>query len=185
MTGEADAGAARPGDLSARAGDGASGPRQARTASNGADPAVGRLAVALFAALAVASIAAFFVAQRLKHTPTAVQQLKIDPSFYPEGGGVPRLEALSFELERADVVTVEVVGSSGQTVATLARRLPMRAYTTGTFRWNGREGSAPAGGQPRGAPAPRGEYKVRLLLSRARLELHSPTPFLLFRDGRA
>lgn len=143
------------------------------------------LAAVLFAALAAASIGAFFVAQRLKHTPTAVQQLQIDPSFYPEGGGVPRLEALSFELERADRVTVEIVGSSGRTVATLARRSPMPAYEVRTFHWNGREGAVLAGGQPRGAAAPRGEYKVRLLLARRKLELHSPTSFLLFREGRA
>lgn len=150
-----------------------------------ADPSLRRLAIAVFALLAIASIAAFFVAQRLKHGPTAVQQLEIDPSFYPEGGGVPREEALSFELERMDYVTVEIVGASGATIATLARAQRLAAYETRTFRWNGREGLARNGHEPTGAAAPRGEYEVRLVLRKRKLEVRSPSTFLLFRGGAA
>lgn len=144
-----------------------------------ADEGLRRLAAVVFAALAVASIAAFFVAQRLKHAPTAVQQLKIDPSFYPRGGGIPREEALSFELERGDEVTVEIVSGSGEVVATLAQREHLPAYTQRTYEWNGRTGVERHGRGPTGAPAAPGEYKVRLLLARRKLELHSPTSFLL------
>lgn len=148
-----------------------------------ADEGLRRLAVAVFAVLAVACVAAFFVAQRLKHTPTAVQQLTIDPSFYPSGGGIPRKEALSFELERADEVTVEILSSHGAVVATLAQRERLPAYQAKTFRWNGHEGIVHGSREPAGALAPPGEYKVRLLLAERQLELHSPTPFLLQQGG--
>ncbi|MHB1468704.1 MAG: flagellar hook assembly protein FlgD [Solirubrobacteraceae bacterium] len=150
-----------------------------------ADDGLRRLAVAVFAVLAVASIAAFFVAQRLKHAPTAVQQLKIDPAFYPAGGGIPHVEALSFELERGDEVTVEIVNAHGDVTATLAQRQKLPAYRTETFHWNGREGVERDRRGPSGAPAPAGEYNVRLLLARRKLELRSPTPLLLYRGGKA
>lgn len=150
-----------------------------------ADEGLRRLAIAVFAVLALASVAAFFVAQRLKHTPTAVQQLQIDPSFYPAAGGDPREEALSFQLERADEVTVQILDIRGVVVATLAVRDSLPEYETETFHWNGREGVAQGGHGPTGAPAPAGEYKVRLLLRRRGLELHSPTDFLLHRGGES
>ena len=46
-----------------------------------------RLARAVFALLVVACFAAFFVTQRLKHTPTAVQAFKLTPFFSPTRAG--------------------------------------------------------------------------------------------------
>ena len=42
-----------------------------------------RPARTVFALLVIACLAAFFVTQRLKHTPTAVQLFKLTPRFSP------------------------------------------------------------------------------------------------------
>jgi hypothetical protein len=136
----------------------------------------------VFALLVLCSFAAFFIAQRLKHIPTAVQDLRFDPAFYPEGGGVPRIEPISFEIERADEVTVEMLYPNGKPAATLASRQPLRAYQPLELRWNGRRGVASAAGMPPGPPAPRGEYRVRVLLAKRKLEVRSPSSVELIRE---
>lgn len=157
----------------------------------------GRLSALVFALLVLASFAAFFLAQRLKHIPTAVQDLKLDPAFYPDGGGAPRREPISFEIERPDLVTVEILDTAGAPVATLARARPLAAYTQLDLRWNGRRGlprqagvvqpNAPAGGRPArasaaaGAPAPAGEYRLRIRLLQRKLEVRSPASIELIR----
>lgn len=143
-----------------------------------------RLGAFLFAALVIASFAAFFLAQRLKHIPTAVQQLKFDAAFYPQGGGAPAREPISFEIERADRVTVQILDAKGAPVATLLRESPRRAYTPIETYWNGRRGGSTAGGQGLGALAPRGEYRVRIALSRRKLRVRSPLGIELVRRPR-
>jgi hypothetical protein len=135
------------------------------------------LGALVFALLALASFGAFFLAQRLKHIPTAVQDLKLDPAFYPEGGEAPVAEPISFEIERADRVTVEILDPRGARVVTLARERRLAAYTQLTLRWNGRYGAHPAAGASRspGALAPAGEYRLRIKLLRRRLEVRSPS----------
>jgi hypothetical protein len=141
----------------------------------------GALGVLVFALLVLYSFAAFFIAQRLKHIPTAVQDLRFDPAFYPEGGGVPRTEPISFEIERPDEVTVKILYPNGGTAATLASRRRLIAYTPLHLQWNGRRGMASAAGLPQGPPAPRGEYRVRVLLAKRRLEVRSPSSIELIR----
>jgi hypothetical protein len=140
--------------------------------------------VLVFVLLVLSSFAAFFVAQRLKHIPTAVQQLKFDPAFYPAGGGVPRVEPISFEIERGDRVTVEILYPNGRVAATLAARRPLAAYEPLSLRWNGRLGAARGGGPPDGPPAPQGEYRVRLLLAKRKLEVRAPSSIELIRRPR-
>lgn len=162
------------------------GPGASALAASGSagDAPAGRLGVLVFALLVLSSVAAFFIAQRLKHIPTAVQQLKFDPAFYPEGGGVPRVEPISFEIERADRVTVEILYSNGTLAATLATRRRLAAYQTLTLRWNGRRGAARAAGLPIGPPAAGGEYRVRVLLAKRKLEVRAPSSIELVRKGR-
>jgi hypothetical protein len=145
---------------------------------------VRRLGAAVFALLVVASFAGFFVAQRLKHVPTAVQQLYTDQFFYPAGGGEPRTEAISFEIERQDLVTVEIINLAGADVATLKRRYPLAAYKTLDVAWNGRRGAHGDGRRrPLGPPAHEGEYRVRVILEHRKFETRSPTSFKLIRKG--
>jgi hypothetical protein len=167
----------------------ASGPVPRATWSAGRDP----LARAVFALLVVACLAAFFVTQRLKHTPTAVQNFERTPGFQP-GSADPerRQERISFKLATADDVTVTIVDSSLDHVATLVRDFPVPRYKQFSLRWNGRRGDArrysvsvsssghrtlvPANSGPL---APPGEYRVRVQLRRQRGAIYSPSSFVL------
>lgn len=144
----------------------------------------GRLGVLVFVVLVLASFAAFFVAQRLKHIPTAVQQLRIDAAFYPEGGGAPRSEPISFQIERPDHVTVRILDAKGAVVATLISEHELLAYTTYSVSWNGLRGAPGPQGQPAGSPAPRGEYRVQVILAHRKVEVRSPTMVELVRRSR-
>lgn len=148
----------------------------------------------MFALLVVACFAAFFVTQRLKHTPTAVQLFKLTPRFSPTPAGHVKEERISFRLARSDAVTVTIVDSAGAEVATLVREHRVRGYKVLSLRWNGRGGVArsyttlsAAGGHPilvpanAGAPAPAGEYRVRVSLREQRRSVESPRSFTLVR----
>lgn len=109
---------------------------------------------AVFALLVIATFAAFFVTQRLKHSPTLVQAATAVPYIYPAKGH--RKALISFKIKRADRVTVTVVGPDGDDVDTLASDLPMAAYQQRSFRWRGILAS--------GRPAPLGLYTIRIRL---------------------
>jgi len=111
------------------------------------------LARAVFAALVVACFAAFAITQHLKHTPTPVQNFKMNTWFEPSApGGLHPVEHLSFRIAGSDDVTVAIVDSAGDEVATLLRDRPLARYTQLSFQWDGRHGPttppAPAAGVP-------------------------------------
>jgi len=154
------------------------------------DTGVSRLAGAVFAALVLASFAAFAITQHLKHTPTVVQNFKMTGHFSPAAGGRHALEHLSFRIAHSDDVTVAIEDSSGTVVATLLRDRPLARYTQLSLVWDGRRGpSAP----PRGAGTPRdpllardhgplaaaGEYRVRVSLRAQHRTVQSPRSFTL------
>ncbi len=152
------------------------------------------LARAVFAALVVACFLAFFVTQRLKHTPTVVQQFDLTPYFSPTPAGRHKQEQISFKLAHAERVTVTVIDDRGNTVATLLRGFPAQRYKRLSLRWNGRRGSArryvvrtTSDGHTylvalnTGRPAPAGEYRVRLDLSGQPNPVLSPHSFTLVR----
>ena len=64
------------------------------------------LARAVFAALVAACFVAFFITQRLKHTPTSVQQFDLTPYFSPTPAGHHKQELISFKLSHAQRVSV-------------------------------------------------------------------------------
>jgi hypothetical protein len=163
------------------------------------------LARGVFALLVIACFAAFFVTQRLKHTPTAVQSFEMTPRFYPTRSGPTNKELISFKLAQADHVTVTIENSSGDVVATLVRQWPLPRYKQFSLGWNGREG-APRGytfvhvpgrlsirtgavtpGITRVLPtndgplADAGEYRVRVKLRRQQRTVGSPNSFTLVR----
>jgi hypothetical protein len=149
------------------------------------------LAKVVFAALVLASFAAFAVTQRLKHTPTVVQRFEHSPYVVPGAPGRHGVEPLSFRIADGDEVTVEILDAGGATVATLLRDRPLARYRQLSLVWDGRRAPtrapAPAAGTPRdplvpvgrGPVAPRGEYRVRVTLARQRRSVISPWSFQL------
>jgi len=154
----------------------------------GADP----LVRGVFALLVLACLGAFFLTQRLKHTPTPVQDFKRTPRFSPYPAGHNKLEQISFKLDRAEAVTVSILDGSGVTVATLIDGYRVPRYKQFSLRWNGRRGSAhgyslrrtPGGraylvAHNRGPLSPPGEYRVRVTLRGQGRSVESPQTFTL------
>ena len=151
-----------------------------------------RLARIIFALLVIGCFLALLITQRLKHTPTLVQEAKLTRVIAPASNGESREEHIAFKLARADRVTVVVESSSGEMVATLVRNLPVGRYKTLSLRWNGRDGSArgysvlrKADGYTtlvphnRGALAAPGEYSVRVELRKEDRSVPFPHTFKL------
>jgi hypothetical protein len=131
------------------------------------------LARAVFALLVIACFAAFFVTQRLKHTPTVIPHFELTPRFSPAGH--IKQEGISFKLTRADEVTVTIIDANASVVATLVRNHHIARYKEFSLRWNGRRGTAhrftsltTETGRvillplPSGSLAPPGEYRVQI-----------------------
>jgi hypothetical protein len=158
-------------------------------------PAPDRLAQVVFALLVIACFAAFAITQRLKHTPTAVQRFELTPVFSPTPAGHIKEESISFKLAHAEDVTVTIVDSAGNTVATLVRDRPVARYKQFSLSWDGRQGTARgytvAGGPDgttivtpvnTGRPAPAGEYRVQVnLRGQHDRSVFSPSGFTLVR----
>jgi flagellar hook assembly protein FlgD len=139
-----------------------------------------RPARAVFAALVVATFAAFFVAQRLKNAPAVVQRFRAVPVFSPNQDGRFERAVVSFRLKRPDSVIVAVVDSDGDEVRELLSR-DTPAYRAVRAKWDGRDDS--------GARVPDGLYRYRLTLQRqgrtivfprsVRLDTRPPRPRVL------
>jgi hypothetical protein len=147
----------------------------------------------VFVLLVAACFAAFFLTQRLKHTPTVVQTFQRSPTFSPRSGHpADRQERISFKLARADEVTVQIVDSNLNVVATLLNDYPVHRYKQLSLRWNGRRGVArsyrvlvsssghrfllPTTAGKLAAP---GEYRVRVTLRHDGRQVLSPWSFTL------
>jgi hypothetical protein len=150
------------------------------------------LARLVFAVLVIACFAAFFITQRLKHTPTEVQKFKLASHFSPYAPAGHNQEQFSFKLANADEVTVTIIDASGGTVATLLVDHPVVRYKQFTVRWNGRRGTADGyeqltspGGRPilvprtHGTIASPGEYRVEIDLRKYGHPVTSPHSFTL------
>jgi hypothetical protein len=121
------------------------------------DPRTETLARAAFALLVVATFAAFFITQRLKHEPPVVFQPLGEHYFVP-GSAVHPFERIAFRIKRTDDVTVTVIDSRGQDVATLISGRLLEGYKRLHLRWYGLT--------YRGALAPPGTYRIRITLRR-------------------
>jgi hypothetical protein len=164
--------------------------RQPSPNRDGGDP-LGRV---VFAALVLACFLAFFLTQRLKHTPTPVGNIELLPVFSPSPAGRHKLEQISFKLSHAERVTVVVIDARGNPVATLMTEHPVARYKQFSLRWNGHLGpartyavGATAAGHPflvpanSGALAPAGRYRIRLTLSGHATPVVSARSFTLVR----
>jgi hypothetical protein len=168
----------------------AAGAPAAQAPERNGDP----LARSVFALLVLACFGAFFLTQRLKHTPTAVQNFKLEPYFSPTPTGRIKEEPISFKLSHTERITVQIVATSGgNVVATLVRNHPVERYKQFSLHWNGRRGVAThfrhvstASGRSvlvpenRGRRAPGGEYRVRVVRAHGR-PIQSPRNFTLVR----
>jgi hypothetical protein len=139
-------------------------------------PTAGRPAAIVFGLLVVACFAAFAITQRLKHTPTVVQRFELTPFFSPTPSGRHKKERISFRIANTDEVTVTVLDSSGNEVATLTREKRVTRYKQFKLEWNGRRGENGSG-----TPAPAGEYRVRVRLRGQSRTVESPRGFKLVR----
>jgi hypothetical protein len=148
------------------------------------------LARAVFALLVIACFAAFFVTQRLKHTPTVIAHFELTPRFSPAGH--IKQEGISFKLTKADAVTVTVLDANENVVATLVRDRHVARYKEFSLRWNGRRGTAhryrtltTETGRTILVPvtvgglAPAGEYRVRVSLREESRNVILPRSFTL------
>jgi hypothetical protein len=113
-----------------------------------------RLAQLTFALLVCATLAAFFVTQRLKRSPLVVRQRTVTTAFSPNGDGIRDRASIRFSLQRSDDVTVSIVDREGSVVRRLAndRRLPGGRPLQ--FVWDGRNTG--------GRVVPDGPYRVRI-----------------------
>ncbi|HTQ69549.1 MAG TPA: hypothetical protein VMI13_12750 [Solirubrobacteraceae bacterium] len=150
------------------------------------------LASVVLACLVLGSLGAFFLTQRLKHTPTAVQAFELTPVFSPYPSSHVKQEAISFKLKRADEATVAIIDSEGDVVATLVRQRPLPRYKQFSLRWNGRRGVArryqltrtPNGrpvlvALPAGPFAKPGDYRVEIRLRDQHRTIRSARSFAL------
>lgn len=119
-----------------------------------------RTARIVFGVLIVATVAAFFVAQRLKNQPAVIQMSReyggFTRVFSPNGDGRRDAFTVRFMLKRSTPVTVEIVDGEGMRVATLAENHPAEKYRRITLKWDGRDDD--------GNPMPPGRYRLKFVL---------------------
>jgi flagellar hook assembly protein FlgD len=125
----------------------------------------------VFALLVASTFGAFFVAQRLKHDPSPVQQYTAYPVFSPNGDGRVDAERINFKLRRADEVTIDVIDRKGDVVRNLVKDRSLAAYRQTRFRWDGRTDEDRL--------APDGLYRMRITLREEGRSLVIPGSFAL------
>ncbi len=147
----------------------------------------------VFTVLVLACFGAFFLTQRLKHTPTVIHSFELAPYFSPYPGGHVPQEAISIKFAETDEATITIIDTQGNTVATLVRDIPVPRYKEFSLRWNGRRGTAhgytmqtsPSGRTrellPRlhGPLAAPGEYRVHVSLRHHSYDADLPRSFTL------
>ncbi|MEA2458432.1 MAG: hypothetical protein QOC95_1404 [Thermoleophilaceae bacterium] len=112
------------------------------------------IARVVFGLLVLATVAAFFAAQRVKRSDPVVKGIKVPVYLSPNGDGRKDRAKFEFRLPKGDRVTVSVTDAGGDEVRRLAdKRLGRGRHV---FFWNGRNGS--------GAIAPDGPYYLRVIL---------------------
>jgi flagellar hook assembly protein FlgD len=120
-------------------------------------PRAATWALVVFGVLVVATVAAFFVTQRLKRGSAVVQKISIPLYISPNGDGRKDVAHISFRLPKADRVTAAMVDGAGDEVRRLIDDRHLSRGDHGLI-WNGRDN---AGLVPRD-----GRYYLRVILSR-------------------
>jgi hypothetical protein len=132
-----------------------------------------RAAGFVFGLLVAASIAAFFLAQRVKSTPGTVAHFTVRSFCSPNGDGRFDGCRAAFLLKKGDDVTVRVVGRDQEVVDTLVSDVSLARFRNLRVLWKGETAS--------GAPAPDGTYHFQVTLRRQGRSIVLPRPFRLDR----
>ena len=119
------------------------------------------LAPVVVGVLAIATIAAFAHAQRLKREPLILDKVTFGTrdthgAFTPNGDCVNEYGRIRFRITKSDHANVQIVDPDGRLVRVLARDRFLKRYRFFVFHWDGREDD--------GSKAPPGRYKLRLVL---------------------
>jgi hypothetical protein len=117
---------------------------------------VSRVVGVVFAALVVATFAAFFVAQRLKASPAVVGEFRRTPFFSPNSDGRFDRATVRFETRKRGRVSLAVVNSGGDEVRELIDDDTFLPYREIRARWDGRNDD--------GKRVPDGTYRYRITL---------------------
>jgi hypothetical protein len=128
-----------------------------------------RAAGFVFAALAAATIGAFFLAQRVKSTPATLARSSVLPWCSPNSDSRFDGCRAAFLLRKDERVTVSVVDDKGELVDELVRNQPLGRYDGFRVLWKGRTSD--------GERAPDGQYRFRLTLGRQGRSILLPRPF--------
>jgi hypothetical protein len=113
------------------------------------------LAPLCFATVAIATVGAFALAQKLKSDALVLDKVNLTHAFTPNGDCIEEFARIRFRLTQPDRANVEIV--RGDEVArTLARNRHLGAFRFHVFEWNGRTDD--------GERAPVGPYRVRVTM---------------------
>jgi hypothetical protein len=133
----------------------------------------------IFALLVAATFGAFFVAQRLKNSPSVIQELRINTDapgqliFSPNADGRRDRVRFSLLLDKADHVTLTILDDNGDPVRTLVDDRALGAHKRlglPGVPWDGRTDD--------GRMAPDGRYRLRITLRDQGRSVIVPRSFL-------
>lgn len=113
----------------------------------------------LFGVLVLATVAAFFVAAKIKNTPSIIQSVRHSTLLSPNGDGALDSVGFSLRLKKADHVTITIVDADGDPVRTVLDDRKLGAYKNlpgSEVRWDGRDA--------KGKVVADGRYRVRITL---------------------
>ena len=145
----------------------ASPPAQAPPAAPPRSPLIAR---AVFALLAVATLGAFFVTQRLKDSDPIVKRIATPLFISPNGDGRKDNARVTFQLPKGDRTTVSIVTAGGDERRRLIDDRELRRGTH-TVDWDGRDSG--------GEVMRDGAYYVRVSLRRQGRSVTGPRPISL------
>jgi hypothetical protein len=118
---------------------------------------VSRISGFVFTALVLATFGAFFVAQRLKATPSVVGEFRRTPFFSPNHDGRFDRATVRFEIRKRGRVSLAVVDADGDEVKTLIDDDTFLPYREIRARWDGTNDD--------GDRVPDGNYRYRITLA--------------------
>ena len=123
------------------------------------------LSTVVLIGLLLATVAAFALTEHLKLIKSPIYATDVTGPFSPVCGCATDKAEIGFKLRKADTVTVKILDSDGNVVATVAAGLREPAGRS-TFHWDGR--TAPA------RLAPDGKYQAQVKLVDARRTIVMP-----------